>query len=403
MVDSYSDIYPFFDEGDYLAGYPEVAQAVKNGQFQSGLEHFILFGQFENRIATFTGTTGNDLIRGFGNSRYIFPTPYEIVSADPYDTRVIGTGAGEIDTLVGASGTDYFALAAYTVPSTPNAVQLYLGQGNNDYALVQNFQFAEDIIQLAGSPADYSQEVTNGNLYIYNKNPKDLVAIVEGMTEPLTVVDSPLFGGAFSKGTFFLGDVNYFDEADYLVSNPDVKQAVDDGVFKSAFDHYLRYGQLEGRIVTLTGTTDNDLIRGFGNSSRYIFPTPYQVVSSEPYDTRVIGTGVGELDTLIGAEGVDNFALGIYIVPSTPNAIQMYVGQGNSDYALIQNFQRGVDTIEVAGSISNFTQEIVGGSLNIYANSPSKDLVAILEGVSAPLAQVESAVFNAHEGTIYLG
>lgn len=233
MVDSYSDIYPFFDEGDYLTFNPDVAQAVKNGQFQSGLEHFILLGQFENRVASFTGTTGNDLIRGFGNTRYFYPTSYEIVSTDPYDSRVIGTGAGEIDTLIGASGTDNFAIAAYTVlPSTPNAVQLYVGQGNNDYALIQNFEFAEDTLQLAGSPADYSQEVTNGNLYIYKKNPKDLVAIVEGMTSPLTVVDRPLFGGAFNRGTFFLGAVNYFDETDYLVGNPDVKQAVDDGLFK---------------------------------------------------------------------------------------------------------------------------------------------------------------------------
>lgn len=36
-----------------------------------------------------------------------------------------------------------------------------------------------------------------------------------------------------------------FSEQLYLLENPDVKSAVDRGLFKSGYDHYLRYGQRE--------------------------------------------------------------------------------------------------------------------------------------------------------------
>ncbi len=399
----YSQIYPFFDEGDYLAFNPDVADAVNKGIVASALDHLINFGQFEDRVPTFTGTTGNDFIRGVGTSSYFYPTAYEIVSTNPYDFRVIGTGAGEIDTLEGGTGADNFALGAYTVPSVPNAVQFYLGQGNNDYALIQKFRFGEDIIQLAGSPADYTQEVSNGDLYIYRKNPRDLVAVIDGIASPLSLVDRPQFSGDFYNGLFSLGAVNYFDEPDYLIAHADVRQAVENGTIASGYEHYVNFGQFEGRAVTFTGTTGNDVIRSFGSGARYIFGTPYEVVSGEPYDFRAIGTGTGEIDTLIGAPGADNFSIASYSVPSSPTAFQLYLGQGNSDYALIQNFERGVDFVEVLGSVSNFTQEVMNGSLNIYSNSPSRDLVAIVQGVTSPLVEVQSAAFRDNPGTIYLG
>jgi hypothetical protein len=403
---TYSELYPFFDEGDYLALNPDVREAVQRGVFESGLAHLIQFGQFENRVTTFTGTAGNDLIRGFGEARYFYPTSYELVSDDPYDYAVIGTGTGERDTLVGADGTDHYALAAYTSASTPTAVQFYVGQGNSDYALITNFGFAEDSLELAGTPADYTQEVTNGNLLIYQKSSRDLVAVLEGVTAPLTQVDRPSIGDPAGGGTFYLGAVNNFAEKDYLASNPDVRAAVDQGLFKYGYEHFVRYGQYENRVATFVGTTGNDRIEGFGQA-RYLYATPYEVISADPYDTAVIGTGTGEIDTLIGASGPDNYSTAAYITPSTPNAVQLYLGQGNSDYALIRNFERGVDVIEVAGTINDFTQEVSGSNLAIYRNGSTRDLVAVVEGVTAPLTQVESAVFSAGvaegTGTIFLG
>ena len=39
-----------FDEQYYLVANPDVAQAVSNGQFESGLEHYRKFGRFEDRL-----------------------------------------------------------------------------------------------------------------------------------------------------------------------------------------------------------------------------------------------------------------------------------------------------------------------------------------------------------------
>jgi hypothetical protein len=401
---SYSEIYPFFDEADYLAFNPDVKAAVDAGLFESGLDHLIEFGQFENRIPTFSGTAGNDLIRGFGQARFFYPTSYEFISADPYDYAVIGTGTGEIDTLVGAEGPDNYGLAAYTSASVPTAVQFYVGQGNSDYALIKNFGFAEDSLELAGTPADYTQEVADGNLSIYQKSSGDLVAVLEGVTAPLTQFERALAGDSAGGGTFYLGAVSNFAETDYLESYPDVKAAVEQGVFKHGYEHFVRYGQYENRTATFVGTTGNDTITGFGQA-RYLYATPYDVISYDPFDYAVIGTGTGEIDTLIGATGPDNFSTAAYITPSTPNAVQLYLGQGDSDYAQIRNFEQGVDVIEVAGSINDFTQEVTGSNLAIYRNDSTRDLVAVVEGITAPLSQVESAVFAqpANDGTIFLG
>lgn len=38
-----------FNESDYLAANPDVMDAVKEGQFQSGYEHFEMYGKSEGR------------------------------------------------------------------------------------------------------------------------------------------------------------------------------------------------------------------------------------------------------------------------------------------------------------------------------------------------------------------
>jgi len=43
---------PTFEESFYLARYPDVAAAVANGEFSSGLQHFEMFGQAEGRFPT---------------------------------------------------------------------------------------------------------------------------------------------------------------------------------------------------------------------------------------------------------------------------------------------------------------------------------------------------------------
>ena len=41
----------------------------------------------------------------------------------------------------------------------------------------------------------------------------------------------------------------HFNEASYRTLNPDVARAVDNGLFASGFEHYLEFGRAEGRDV----------------------------------------------------------------------------------------------------------------------------------------------------------
>jgi hypothetical protein len=49
-----------------------------------------------------------------------------------------------------------------------------------------------------------------------------------------------------------------FEEATYLLLNPDVREAVSSGASKSGFEHYLMDGQREGRSTKMLGLFSAD-------------------------------------------------------------------------------------------------------------------------------------------------
>ncbi|MFM6434989.1 MAG: hypothetical protein ACKPGW_07430, partial [Microcystis panniformis] len=114
---------------------------------------------------TLTGGAGNDSITGV-NSQSITP------------------GKGEIDNITGGIGRDTFILGdktwiGYDDGDTTSA-------GNNDYALITDFNPTDDIIQIRGSSSDYLLTVSgsNTNLYI-NKpgtEPDELIAVINNQT-----------------------------------------------------------------------------------------------------------------------------------------------------------------------------------------------------------------------------
>jgi SAM-dependent methyltransferase len=55
---------------------------------------------------------------------------------------------------------------------------------------------------------------------------------------------------------------NAFDEAGYLASNPDVEDAVKQGIFRSGGDHFERVGRNENRSWIKTGSRRDKLLRG---------------------------------------------------------------------------------------------------------------------------------------------
>ena len=89
------------------------------------------------------------------------------------------------------------------------------------------------------------------------------------------------------------------------------------------------------------------------------------------------GFGVGERDVLFGGEGADFFSLGDEMVLYYDDGDLLT--DGRNDYALIRDFETGVDRIIIFGSFSDYTLNEVSGDTEIFTNG---DLIAIVRGVT---------------------
>lgn len=319
--------YNYFSDYVYLNSYPDVSANVNAPRgFLSGLEHFSTYGVFEGRTS----------VSALFNERGYLALYPDVANA-------VATG-------VYSSGLEHFSLVGF-------------------------------------QEGRYSPIGTYDSEQVYLKlNPDVAAAVSQGLF--YSGYDHYLRFGQFE------GRVpSYFNERDYLILNPDVAAAI--GVpdpqtgfvtFNSGFEHYLLFGQFENRVPALfSGTPGNDVVTSFGESLTALTGVEYTVLARTPFDYALGNTGVGEIDILIGGAVENDFLLGLSRSPSNPNPIQLYVGGGNADYALIRGFERGFDAIQLVGSIDDYFQQADGGNLSIFTNTG--DLVAVVEGVNTPLAQ----------------
>lgn len=156
-----------FNEQTYRQAYPDVAAAIAAGGFSSGLQHYILYGQAEGRFP-FSGPPSLPLF---------VPSPI---------TTIQGTAARDLFFISGASQN-----VTITGDSSYSLTQLggtYVGGGNTDYVLIQNFEAGKDRIGLPGSLPNYSLQTVNGSLNI-STSAGDLIAIVAGIPSLSPVTD----------------------------------------------------------------------------------------------------------------------------------------------------------------------------------------------------------------------
>ncbi|MEL6471494.1 MAG: NF038122 family metalloprotease [Cyanobacteria bacterium J06623_4] len=107
---------------------------------------------------TLEGGRGNDTLKGG-------------IGSDVLDgSNAIALGAHEQDILGGGLGADTFVLGSA-------AQSYYIVGGNNDYALIQDFDASSDVLQLHGSAGEYRRWQYQDDMYLYNGN--DLVAVLE--------------------------------------------------------------------------------------------------------------------------------------------------------------------------------------------------------------------------------
>lgn len=180
-----------FDESMYAFANPEITELIKQGKYKSGLEHYTKVGQSTKKPdggdyeSFFTGTSRNDTITAFGTGKHnhLIGIKFEVVSRPgiKIPLRPQSIGSGESDILIGTKeGTNEFVLGSFITELSPKAEVFYVGKGDADRALIQNFTKSRDSIMLAGDPKQYKFESAQGNLRISTKK-GDLVAIVEGV------------------------------------------------------------------------------------------------------------------------------------------------------------------------------------------------------------------------------
>ncbi len=114
----------------------------------------------------------------------------------------------------------------------------------------------------------------------------------------------------------------------------------------------------------------------------------------------------GEIDSLTGQAGIDTFVLRDQIFRGTEGP--SYVFKGNSDYALITDFNKGEDVIELATNERTFTgtttveyslgaspEGLPGGTALYVDNLGTKpDLIAILQGVGPNSVSLTDSYFK---------
>ncbi|MEG4586191.1 hypothetical protein QUA54_13385 [Microcoleus sp. MOSTC5] len=125
-------------------------------------------------------------------------------------------------------------------------------------------------------------------------------------------------------------------------------------------------------FVNVTGTPNVDVLTGNIQNNSLVGGDGNDTLSGLRGNDTLIGVnpssaapGSNETDVLIGGRGRDVFVLG-------DAAISYYQGTG---VALIQDFQQGIDRIQLSGNLSNYN--IVGNSINLAGTS---DQIAVIQG-----------------------
>lgn len=201
----------------------------------------------------------------------------------------------------------------------------------------------------------------------------------------------------------------YFDADYYLAQNPDVAAAVANGIFPSALDHFLRAGGAEGRapganIDIETYTAANPDIVGSGMSA-YVHAVRYgagegrsinansTLDGGEGNDTITVAIGN---NSLVGGSGNDTITGGAGNDTMTGGSgNDTFVMKGNIGADVITDFTKGNDKIQLVGQSLTINQIVAGvtedGNGNAILDLGNNNKITLI-GVSA--AQVTADMFQ---------
>ena len=206
-----------FDEGLYRAANPDVNQAVTAGVFKSGLEHFQVSGQFEERKFS----------ASFDSSYYL--TQYSDLAAEASKGKF--------------SAIQHFLQFGQFEGRNPSALfstEYYLLSYSDVAAAVNGKQFTafEHFLKFGQSEGRNPNALFNTEYYLQSYS--DVAAAVNG--KQITAFEHFLrFGQSEGRDPSV-----YLSTKNYLSLNADVADAVAKGL-TTAYGHYLENGLKEGR------------------------------------------------------------------------------------------------------------------------------------------------------------
>ncbi|MGK7938019.1 MAG: calcium-binding protein [Xenococcaceae cyanobacterium] len=166
----------------------------QDNPFFSGAGDDILVGSQNNN--TLNGGEGNDIVAGLGGNDYLLGGGgNDTVTGGGIsfmnDSLFITVDSSGIDTLTGGSGADLFVIGGQSLNEAETAIIHYDEAGNNDYALITDFNKLEDTINLGGAKSNYHLGSSPNNLptgtALYLGS--ELIAIIQGSSQ-LSLDDS---------------------------------------------------------------------------------------------------------------------------------------------------------------------------------------------------------------------
>ncbi|NCS13869.1 MAG: hypothetical protein GPJ08_23800, partial [Microcystis aeruginosa G13-09] len=281
---------------------------------------------------TLTGGAGNDSLTGV-NSQSTTP------------------GKGEIDNITGGTGRDTFILGdvnwiGYDDGNTTSA-------GNNDYALITDFNPTDDIIQIRGSSSDYLLTVSgsNTNLYI-NKpgtEPDELIAVINNQT-------------ALSLTASYFGYVSTLSTITLAVSSGSVTE---DGTTNLVY------------TFTRNGVTTNPLTVNYTVGGTATFNTDYSQIGAASF-TATTGTvnflaGSSTATVTVDPTADTTFETDETVILTLASGTGYTVGTTTAVTGTITNDDTSVTTIEAFGN----TKLVKDTTNKLYAQIGNNNPIAI--------------------------
>lgn len=377
-----------------------------------------LYGTYGNNMLeggngddTLFGGTGNNILRGGnGNDTLNSGSGSETLDGgngqDFLATRgSFGDKAGKITTLIGGTGTDTFEITPEYDDLNPASV------GTNNYIRIKDFKTQNDFLQLEGSKSNYllaaSPAGSPQGTGIYFDKPDgqidELIAIVENSSglnlnsSYFTTSANDIFTGTEIADQFDAGEGN--DQISGRGGNDILLGGNgDDGL--SGEDGNDSLSGNNGNDALFGGKGNDSLIGGDGDDKLNGVVAP--IAFSTAPDSK------GQIDTLTGGAGVDNFLLDAASYSKT-SKIASYVlyddenttTAGTNDYALITDFNSSQDVIQLKGTATNY---ILGSSpsglptgASIFLDKPNAEpdeLIGIVQAVNSSSLSLTASYFS---------